>query len=574
MDSIAGMSLYIVAADDDERDDIRERIESAGATVLRDRYTLADYIVCCDAELNPEFAAAAAAWEIPVMSSLELIARVRLHAPPPKTPPVAACPPSPPLPFELPPRHVVERTLLLQDKYAPTSCNEICGNSAALKIVAKYFKNWDADRDERRQRHDEKAKLPPKALVLVGPPGIGKTTLVNVLAREAGYEVVECNASDVRTRDDVMDALGSITVTSQRFTEDGTETQRQCIVIEEIDGIATGGLNAVFALIERDVVPIVCIANDDQAAAVKRTKTHDSCRLVNVFPPQPDEFVSRLRKIARLEAIAVTEQQLTELVRGSRGDMRHAVVTLGLLRLLPNTSTSSMVTDADATSPFESTKQLFAPKSTFANRDRIVNEAGGDLLPLFVHENYVNSRDASIHALSAAADALSLADTCGEYGAVHECLAALVPVGYVLGTLETVEFPTALSSLSKIKRSRTQATSIEKKFRTSRAEFSALATIIDAPDVTLDALGAEFAQYDADTDDYEALTSSLALSAAKAKPATKKKRGDAVVVAPRSVTKEMKDAFERARAADDEERRRRWAAEKGKEETSSSASWW
>ena len=44
------------------------------------------------------------------------------------------------------------------------------------------------------------AKLPEKMiLILYGPPGTGKTTLAHVLAKQAGYQPAEINASDERS---------------------------------------------------------------------------------------------------------------------------------------------------------------------------------------------------------------------------------------------------------------------------------------------------------------------------------------------------------------------------------------
>lgn len=45
-------------------------------------------------------------------------------------------------------------------------------------------------------------KRPHEKIILIcGPPGAGKTTLANIVARHAGYNPIEVNASDDRTAD-------------------------------------------------------------------------------------------------------------------------------------------------------------------------------------------------------------------------------------------------------------------------------------------------------------------------------------------------------------------------------------
>ena len=44
-----------------------------------------------------------------------------------------------------------------------------------------------------------------------GPPGIGKTTTASLVAKEAGRDLIEFNASDVRSKKVMHENLGDIT---------------------------------------------------------------------------------------------------------------------------------------------------------------------------------------------------------------------------------------------------------------------------------------------------------------------------------------------------------------------------
>lgn len=39
-----------------------------------------------------------------------------------------------------------------------------------------------------------------RAILISGPPGIGKTTSAHLMAKEAGYNPIELNASDARSK--------------------------------------------------------------------------------------------------------------------------------------------------------------------------------------------------------------------------------------------------------------------------------------------------------------------------------------------------------------------------------------
>ena len=71
------------------------------------------------------------------------------------------------------------------EKYRPQHLDEILGNAAAVKQMALWAQTWTSD---------------SAPLLLIGKPGIGKTSAALALARDMNWEVLELNASDARTK--------------------------------------------------------------------------------------------------------------------------------------------------------------------------------------------------------------------------------------------------------------------------------------------------------------------------------------------------------------------------------------
>eukprot|EP00026_Physarum_polycephalum_P001668 Phypoly_transcript_01670.p1 GENE.Phypoly_transcript_01670~~Phypoly_transcript_01670.p1 ORF type:complete len:1072 (-),score=303.53 Phypoly_transcript_01670:11-3154(-) len=84
-----------------------------------------------------------------------------------------------------------------------------------------------------------------KAVLLCGPPGLGKTTLAHVLARHAGYNPVEINASDDR-KQEVFENRVYAAVAMQSVLGD---KKPNCLIIDEIDGVEGRESNSAIDLL-------------------------------------------------------------------------------------------------------------------------------------------------------------------------------------------------------------------------------------------------------------------------------------------------------------------------------------
>ncbi|NWY67455.1 CTF18 protein, partial [Erithacus rubecula] len=116
-----------------------------------------------------------------------------------------------------------------------------------------------------------------KVALLCGPPGLGKTTLAHVIARHAGYNAVEMNASDDRSPEVFRTRIEAAT---QMRSVLGAHERPNCLIIDEIDGAPAASINVLLAIIQRKdgegeagagrrrreggllLRPIICICND------------------------------------------------------------------------------------------------------------------------------------------------------------------------------------------------------------------------------------------------------------------------------------------------------------------------
>ncbi|NXG09702.1 CTF18 protein, partial [Sakesphorus luctuosus] len=119
-----------------------------------------------------------------------------------------------------------------------------------------------------------------KVALLCGPPGLGKTTLAHVIARHAGYNAVEMNASDDRSPEVFRTRVEAAT---QMKSVLGAGEKPNCLIIDEIDGAPAASINVLLNIIHRKDVegegvtgvgrrrrregglllrPIICICND------------------------------------------------------------------------------------------------------------------------------------------------------------------------------------------------------------------------------------------------------------------------------------------------------------------------
>jgi len=197
------------------------------------------------------------------------------------------------------------------EKYRPTTIKDIIGNEEAKTLFVEWLEN----------------KRPTKkAVLLYGPPGVGKTTLVNAAAKEYKFRIIEMNASDTRSEK----AVNRIAAPATSFTgldKFSSEIKGNMLFMDEVDGIAgnedRGGVNAIIKIIENTRTPIIMAANDSDLEKLRPLKK--LCLLIRFQQTRIPLIIMALKKICEQEHIKYEFGALEKIATNSQGDMRSAI---------------------------------------------------------------------------------------------------------------------------------------------------------------------------------------------------------------------------------------------------------
>ncbi len=273
------------------------------------------------------------------------------------------------------------------EKYRPSSEKEMKGFSTNIKKIKEFIRNFEA-----KQNAKVKLKSTEKAILLEGPPGVGKTTVVYALANDLGYSVVEMNASDVRTEKAIVETLQeSIASTDlMSFFIPKKEKRKKIILIDEVDGISgksdRGGVKAIQALIKNTKNPIIMTCNyySQKFKGLYEASTKIQCRSLRV-----PSIINLLKQIAEKEELTVDEKTLEVIAVNSGGDMRSAINDLQALAQGVFSDIEFLDMHRDIQEKMFSFLQIMFQKKTIREARDIVSNIDFDykLLHQIIHAN-------------------------------------------------------------------------------------------------------------------------------------------------------------------------------------------
>ncbi|XP_053957121.1 replication factor C subunit 1 [Anastrepha ludens] len=324
------------------------------------------------------------------------------------------------------------------DKYKPTNVKEIVGQFGPTSNVSKltnWLSKWYINHDGKKklQKPNPWAKNDDgsfyKAALLSGPPGIGKTTTATLVCKELGFDTVEFNASDTRSKrllkEEVAELLSNKSLYGYFHGEGKKVTKKHVLLMDEVDGMAgnedRGGVQELIALIKEASVPIICMCNDRNHQKMRSLVNY--CYDLRFNKPRMQQIKGRILSICCKEGFKIDSDKVDEIIEATNNDIRQSINHISLLsagkdlKLLSKGANKTAEKDLKM-GPWEVVRKVFSAEE---HKKMTLNDKCDlffqdySLGPLFVQQNYlqvspVGAKSEIPAKVALTADALSLGD--------------------------------------------------------------------------------------------------------------------------------------------------------------------
>jgi len=266
------------------------------------------------------------------------------------------------------------------EKYRPKSIKEMAKplakvNKQKVDLIdelIKFIKNYKKDSVE-------------KAVLLEGPTGIGKTSVIYAIANDLNMKVIETNASDTRTQKSLKRKLNEASK-ARDMMNFIVKSKKKLILIDEIDGIYgvsdRGAIPTVIDIMKNSEFPIIMVANE------YKNSLNPIYKIVRKFEVQPlseDAVIKILEKILKKENIHdYNPKDLVSIAKKNNGDLRASINDLqGLMQggkiSLFNETMKGLQRDTSEII-FSLIRSLFTDVKTLNQARELLNKSDVDLV--------------------------------------------------------------------------------------------------------------------------------------------------------------------------------------------------
>ena len=194
------------------------------------------------------------------------------------------------------------------EKYRVNEFDSFFGNEKSRLLIINWLKKWIKG---------------TKPLLIIGPPGTGKTSFIKSLAKLQDLDLIELNASDLRNKLNLEAIINPILLNSSIFGK------RMLLFLDEVDGISGrddyGGMPFLSNILKIADVPIIMASN---SKSYKMKEIIKNSKLVEFRPLSSFASYMLLQNVMRMERKHLESSEQFKIISQSRGDARTLLNTL------------------------------------------------------------------------------------------------------------------------------------------------------------------------------------------------------------------------------------------------------
>lgn len=274
-----------------------------------------------------------------------------------------------------------------------------------IKWLSNWHKNQRGNAKLKKSnpwaKNDDGASF--KAALLSGPPGVGKTTTAQLVCKHLGFDTIEFNASDTRSKKllqvEVAELLSNKTLHGYFNGRNSALTEQQVLLMDEVDGMAgnedRGGIQELMSLIKSSSVPIICMCNDRNHQKMRSLVNY--CFDLRFARPRVEQIKGAVLSMCFKEGVKIPPKTIEEIIQATNNDVRQTINSVSLISAKTD-FVDSKLTNANGRKdlrlgPWEVVRKVFSAEE---HQNMTLNDKSDlffhdySLGPLFVQQNYLS----------------------------------------------------------------------------------------------------------------------------------------------------------------------------------------